>query len=373
MRIGIDAHPLSDQRRGIGNYVYNITKHLGMMDGENEYFLYSECDFELPFENHRWHKRIQPVPIFHRVDIIRWWFLQDARKRTIKDGIDIFWSTRALLPPYLPMKQVLTVYDLIWHYFPTTMSRGDFLICKLLAKKSIKRADHICSISEATAMSLEKVLHVKKSKISIVYPGSTEYHQSYCKDESAKYIADKFKTSENYILTVGTVQPRKNIEGLLKAFRVLLDDFNIDSQLLIAGGKGWQDSKIFETYKKLRFTERQVKFLGYVPDEDMPRLYSGAELFVFPSFYEGFGLPPLEAMAFGCPIITSNTSSLPEVVGDAGIMVGPSDTRGLAKAIMEVLSNKKIKNDLEQKSLERAKFFSWEKAAREMLFILSRV
>jgi len=367
MRIGIDASSLCIPRTGIGNYLYNILIKLKDIDNKNEYFLYSHIDFDLPFQDHHWHKRVKKGT-FKIPETI--WFSTIRRKWILKDKIDVFWEAGQILPSHLSSKKVLTIHDLVWYYFPETMQIMNFLISKFLTKRAIAQADHIIAVSRATARSLECLLHIPSDKISVIYEAANERYQFYNKGESAKYIAEKFKTSEKYILTVGTIEPRKNIENLLKAFRNLIDNFKFDYQLLIAGGKGWRNSNIYRTYKRLRFSEKEVKFLGYVPDNDMPRLYSGAKIFVFPSLYEGFGLPPLEAMACGTPVITSNSSSLPEVVGDAGIMFDPYNINEMGQAIYKVLNDNELMSNLRQKGLERVKLFSWEKAASETLRVL---
>jgi glycosyltransferase involved in cell wall biosynthesis len=204
-----------------------------------------------------------------------------------KDKIDILWGTRHMLPPYVPkrIRKVLTVHDLVWHYFPETMDRYNLLVMKLFADRSIRAADHIIAVSEATARGIVEAVGVPREKISVIYHGAGAY-VPLDRKSSAEYISSKYNTRQDYILTVGTVEPRKNLKTLLAVF----SQFRKEGvpQLLIAGASGWKTSSIYGEYQRLGLSEKEVKFLGYVPDEDMNRLYSGARLFLFPSVYEGF-------------------------------------------------------------------------------------
>ena len=198
----------------------------------------------------------------------------------------------------------------------------------------------------------------------MVYNGKNERFKPLNQKEVAE-VKQKYNLDFPFILFVGVLQPRKNIPTLIKAYYKLKKE-GIKDKLVITGGKGWQYKEIFETVERLNL-QKEVIFTGHIPDDDLPKLYNAADLFAFPSLYEGFGIPPLEAMACGIPVITSNTGSLPEVVGDAGIMVDPYDIDGLAKAMYEVLNNEGLKEEMVKKGLERAKMFSWKKCAKEVL------
>ena len=181
-------------------------------------------------------------------------------------------------------------------------------------------------------------------------------------------ILNNYGINEPGILYVGGLEPRKNVDGIITSFYKLKTRGVIHKLVIVSATKGHYYDKILRMIKKLKL-EKEVIFTGYVQPDDLPKVYNAADLFVFPSFYEGFGLPPLEAMACGCPVITSNTSSLPEVVGDAGIMVDPHHAEGLADAMHKVLNNDGLKQDMIKRGLKRAKMFSWEKAAKKTLKI----
>jgi glycosyltransferase involved in cell wall biosynthesis len=193
-----------------------------------------------------------------------------------------------------------------------------------------------------------------------------EYYPKNTKEISI--IKNKYNIKGEYILYTGTLEPRKNIVGILESYSMLLDEFKNEYSLVLAGGKGWLDDEIENKLNELK--DLNIVRTGYVEDDDLPALYSGATLFIYPSFYEGFGMPPLEAMACGTPVITSNNSSLPEVVGNAGIMVDAKDTRSLTKNIEKVLKSKKLQSEMSKKGLKQAKNFSWEKSAKKLLELI---
>jgi glycosyltransferase involved in cell wall biosynthesis len=366
MKIAVDSFPLTAKHiSGISNYLKNVLLNLIQIDSKNEYFLYCKNPVEFP-------KTANLKLRFGRLtkeNLPSWentvWLFTKGVWMMKKDKIDIFWGMRHMLPPILPIniKKVLTVHDIVWHYFPDTMSRYNLLVMKLLADRSIKISDHIITVSNTTAQAITDVLDIRRQKITVIYHGADQYIPLK-KEDSAEYISEKYKTNKAYVLTVSTIEPRKNLATLLMAFSKLKSD---GFQLLIAGASGWKNSPIYREYEELGLTENQVKFLGYIPDEDMNKLYSGALLFAFPSFYEGFGMPALEAMACGTPVISSNTSSLPEVVGDAGILLDPDDTDLWIETIRKVIDNEEIRCNMREKGLVRAKLFSWKKAAVETL------
>lgn len=374
MRIGIDAYPLVGQFTGIGRYIYNIIKNLEKIDKRNEYILYSHRNIQLPFpSNSRW-----------RVSIIKgflnrsgtFWMQTQARRKLKEDKIDLFWATAAILPLNLPssIKIVLTVHDLTWLYYPKTLKWDNRIIFPLFFKRSLVKADRIIAVSASTAKGIKEFIPELNNKVSVVYEGVGEEFRPFDKMEAKKYVSLKFGTSLRYILTVATIEPRKNLDNLLRAYaRIIKDNPNFDYQLLIAGAKGWKNLNIYKTYKELELSEKQVKFLGYVSDTDMAKLYSGAEVFILPSLYEGFGLPPLEAMASGTPVIASDIPVFREILDDAALLICPYNPEDIASGIHSVLTNKGLAEELRNKGLERVKLFSWEKTARKTLQIFEEL
>lgn len=368
MRIGIDGRPLCDNPAGIYRFLANVFRELQRLDETNEYYIYAEHDFALPLPSPRWQRRIlchQPPRFSNR------WGQIGMKHMIVQDGLDAFWGTFGLFPMGIPssVARVLTIYDLVWLRYPRTMGFRNYLAHRLLTGRSAVRADKIITISESTSTDLQHALGVRQEKVCVVYPAPEARYCPREQAEAARYIANKYQTRENYICAVGTVEPRKNLLTLLEAVKVVKNR-DLSVQLLVAGAPGWKNSGIYEAVKQLRLSECEVKFLGYVPDDDMPAFYCGARVFVFPSLYEGFGIPLVEAMACGVPIVASNVSSIPEVVQDAALLVSPRHPEEFAEAISRVSGDSSLRTSMILKGLRRASDFSWESAARKILNLL---
>lgn len=371
MNIGVDAYPLSQKKvSGISRYVLNIMNNLPLVDHTNKYFLYAKSGLK-DWENKGYfiRGRSSSSETCSSVENTAWLYTLGTFFMK-EDGIDLFWGTRHMLPPKLPrnIKKVLTVHDLVWHYFPKTMKFYYRMLFRCLGSHFIKSADHIISVSKSTASSLTNSFNISPEKVTVIYHAADSY-KLLDKQISSKKISEKYNVSRDYLLTVGTIEPRKNLKFILNVLSRLKNE---GLQLVVAGAIGWRTSSIFKEYSRLGLSDKHVKFLGYVPEEDMNTLYSGASLFLFPSIYEGFGLPPLEAMASGTPVISSNISSLPEVVGDAGILLSPFDAKGWMEAILSVISDSKLRQELIDKGLKRAKSFSWLTSAAETLKVFQK-
>lgn len=366
IRIGIDARPLSDPSAGITRVVTNIVRELEGIDQENLYFLYSNRSFQLPFGNLRWHKRIHTLASFVPSNL---WFQTEARRMVKQDNLDTFWAPAHILPVGLPAKirKILTVHDLVWKRYPETMEWRNSIVHRLFAERSVREADRITADSASTKRDLELLLRVRSTKIEVAHLGVSSHFRPHDPAVAAQCIARKFGVSEKYICAVGTVEPRKNLAALVEAIGILKKQGKLTHQLVVAGGKGWGKSKASEWIRNRELTEGDVRFLGFIPEEDLPLLYSGAALFVFPSIYEGFGLPLLEAMACGAPVASSNRSSLPEVAGDSGLYFDPGSVDEIASTIDRALSEPDLRRELAKRGAERARQFTWEACARIML------
>jgi glycosyltransferase involved in cell wall biosynthesis len=288
-----------------------------------------------------------------------------------RDKVEVFWGTSGVLPPGLPTraKTVLTVHDLVWHFYPDTMSRYNRIISAMLARSSIKRADIIIAPSFSTSKALESVLAVSTKRIRVVHEGVGEQFTPKDRDVARKFVADKYSVSAPYILAVGTIEPRKNIARLIEAFALFSRDSKRRYRLIVAGPSGWKTWATQASVERCQVRDR-IHFLGWVDSKDLPWLYSGAELFVFPSLYEGFGLPVVEAMACGCPVVVSNCSSLPEVAGEVGVKVNPMDPGDIREGMEAAIETR---DSLAARSLERASTFSWEKAAAATVRVIEEV
>ncbi|MFH1771956.1 MAG: glycosyltransferase family 1 protein [Candidatus Omnitrophota bacterium] len=375
MRIGIDAYPLAkDIKAGISYYSYYIIKNILEADSKNEYFLYNSSgkagNLDYPNLKVTSTFKVNPLNKFSTL-----WMLYFAKKQLIKDNIDIFWGIQGIIPLNLPdsIKTVSTIYDLTFFLFPATMSLDNYFVNKFFLKKAVRKVDRIFAISKSTANDVKKIfrgnIEEKMSAIHIGYNECQDVFGKIDKIEAGRYVVDKLGISDKYILFVGTIEPRKNIIGLLRAFKIIKSKYKLNHQLVIAGGKGWKVSNIFKVYKNLSFGENEVKFLGYVDEEALAMLYSGADLFVNPSFYEGFGMPSLEAMACGAPVVASDIPVFREVLGDAAYFTDSRNPESLAKAMQVVLTSGELRGSLCGKGKLRYQQFSWKESAKKILSI----
>ena len=373
MRIGIDASPILKEKAGVGCYVFNLIKHLSLIDQENRYVLFycHHTDIRnkiLKLSNPNFENKSILFPI--KIMKALWATVRLPKVNWFTHDVDLYHSTAFYLNPVSSGKSILTIFDLNflalrrftlwsgrWHYAPKI-------------KEYAKRCDSIVTVSESSKKEIIESLNVAPEKITVIYGGCSEIFQPGSDDGLKEWIKRKYQIKGDFILYVGTLEPRKNLKGLIQAYN--RSRAKEEFLLVLAGGRGWRYEHIFQLVKRLNL-EDQVIFTGYVPEFDLPGLYGSASLFVYPSFYEGFGLPPLEAMACGVPVIVSNTTSLPEVVGDAGIYVDPNDTEQISVSIDLVLSDPKLHRALSEKGIERAKLFSWEKTANETLTLYKKL
>jgi glycosyltransferase involved in cell wall biosynthesis len=372
MRIGIDVRPLSRPFTGIARYVSSILGELAKIDTKNSYYLYSDRDFPWEFGIPRWRKRVAAWP--------RWlpgslWVQTAGQRMILQDNLDTFWGPAHTLPLRLPanIRKVLTMHDVVWLRYPETMSFYNRQVTRLLAEKSVRQADQVVADSTATAADVQALLRVPASRIVVIYSGVSGHYHPHDHDRAVLYVAQRFEAQQDYICSVGTIEPRKNLLTLIEAFGMLRNRRQFQGQLLIAGGQGWGKTNIRRAMLKWGLGEKDVKLLGYVSEEEMPMLYSGAKAFVFPSLYEGFGLPLVEAMACGVAIVASNTSSIPEVVEDAALLVSPYDSEAMAAGILRLFNDTQLRAALIERGLRRAQGFTWEATARRVLHTLTGV
>jgi glycosyltransferase involved in cell wall biosynthesis len=371
MRIGIDAVPLRRQRTGIGNYIYGLLEWLPQVAPQNEYFVYSNRRVNLPPAFIASQEQTPQERIDSR---FRWcpgtiWLLCRCSNLIRKDTIDVFWATAAVLPPSLPpgILKIVTVYDLVWLRYPETTTSYNLLIQKMCARKAIAQADLILTISRTTQDELIETLAVPRSKTRVVYPVISERYKSQNPKDAAEYISNKYAVPARYMATLGTVEPRKNVAVLVRALRILKENGALNCPLLVAGANGWRNSNLFREIQASGLTQDDIRFLGYLPDEDLPFFYSGAQIFLFPSLYEGFGLPPVEAMACGAPVIASNAPCMPEVLGDAAILESPTCPQRFAAAITKVLQDENLRRSMRERGILRAGKFCSRASAQHLL------
>jgi len=367
MRIGIDARLVYYSQAGITQYTLRLIQGLAEIDRENEFIiLQSRKDKHTIAVDKPNFKRVSLwTPSHHR--------LEQYTLHIEISGLDLdVLHSPDFIPPFRSSyKSIITVHDLAFLLYPHFLTRESARYYGQI-DQAVKRADHIIAVSESTKRDTIRLLGVPEHKITVIYESANRIYQPINDHEILERTRDKYRINRDFILFVGTIEPRKNVPTLLRAYRQLLDSYKTDVKLVIVGRRGWLSEEVFTLVDQLKLGD-DVLFLGRVPIEDLLYLYNAAQLLVQPSFYEGFGLPPLEAMACGTPVVVSNVSSLPEVVGDAGVLVDPQEVSELTVAIWRVLTDSALRNDLITKGLRRARCFSWEKTALQTLELYQRV
>jgi glycosyltransferase involved in cell wall biosynthesis len=277
----------------------------------------------------------------------------------------IFHSPSFVSSPFIKCPTIMTIHDLNHLKFPEYYTKFHKYYYNYIVKSSASNAKKILTVSNFSKMEIVNWLKCDSEKVVVTYNGVDENFKVINDKDKLINIRKKYDLPQKFVLYIGNLKPHKNISNLIKAIKKINQEIT-----LVINGKS---NEILNKIIKENYLGNKVKFIGYVDDDDLLALYNLAELFVYPSLYEGFGLPPLEAMACGCPVITSNTSSLPEVVGDAGIMVDPYDVNEIAKAIDLILSNENLRNEMIERGLKQAKKFSWKKTAEETLKVYEDV
>lgn len=376
LSIGIDVSRTVGERTGVGSYALNLVKGLARIDQTNVYSLLPGFGSFVHPEYATLGVYLPPHPNFRlfsgrlpafRNGIGLW------ERDAACHGIDVVHSTAYAAPTVGQAKLIVTVHDLTFLTHPEHHTQENIDFCTRQTTLARERADLFVADSENTKRDLVKLLDIPEEKVHVIYLAVDETFRPITSASVRAEILKRYALPDRYLLFVGSIEPRKNLAMLLKVYAALLHSNTPGlPALAIAGASGWLNSSIHNMVKELKL-ERSVTFLGYVPDVELPALYSGATVFLYPSLYEGFGLPVLEAMSCGCPIIASNCSSIPEVVGDSGLLVNPHDPQDLKVALEQVLSDERLRRRLSAQALERASHFSLEKMASETLQVYREV
>ncbi|MGH7274625.1 MAG: glycosyltransferase family 4 protein [Nitrospiria bacterium] len=364
MRIAIDASPIFRPKGGIGWYTYHLVKYLMRIDQENEYFLYTTDMRDEGGEHLGGFNRNVRVVLAPKA--FRGW-------RGVWDRIDLYHGTNYRLPVSGSYRKIVTIYDMALARFPEFSRKlfGEHWSF-LRTRQTVQRADQVITVSQHAAKEIQELFEIPCERIAVIYGGVDEGFFPEPDPIRFAVLRERYGIhTDAYILAVGGSDPRKNLHTLLQAYH-RLSAIQKDYTLVVVGGIGGRGRDIYESITTLKLQNRMV-LTGYASVADLRVLYSMAALFVYPSLYEGFGLPPLEAMACGAPVITSNTSSFPEVVGNAALQIDPRDPDGLADAMNAVLEDESLAAGLRASGFDRVKCFSWERAARETLQVYHRV
>jgi glycosyltransferase involved in cell wall biosynthesis len=375
LRIGIDYTAAVHQRAGIGRYARGIVGALARQRSEHTFVLLvagSEGEAGLPLRDDHVpalgaNFHVRRLPLSRRFWTVFWQRLRVPLPADLLTGpVDVFHSPDYVLPPVRRGRKVVTIHDLSFLRYPEGAEPSLRRYLSAVVPRCATEADLVLADSENTRQDVVELLGIPAEKVDVVYPGVDQHFTVIEEGEALEEVKERYHLSYPFVLSVGTLEPRKNLIVLLDAYSVLKDRHSLRHRLVIAGGKGWLYEGIFDRVRELDL-EDEVVFLGFMPEEDLPGLYSLADVLVFPSLYEGFGLPPLEAMACGTPVVTSDSSSLPEVVGEAGLMVPADDPEALAGAIGQVLDDLDLRGDLIKRGLARAAQFSWHATGEKLL------
>lgn len=364
MRIGIDARLVDYSVAGIARYTIQLMEAMSAQCGSHRLVGIRSARSRVPSVTVTPGDTIRvQTPPHHRLE--RWalpWELRSA-------NLDLLHSPDFIPPRPGRWRSVVTVHDLAFIRMPSLLTGASRRYYGQI-RRAVREADAIIAVSRATADDLIHLVGAPSEKISVVYEAPDPAMRPIDRERATASVAERFDIRGQFVLFVGTLEPRKNLPALVQAFAQLRKDFPVS--LVLAGRNGWLSDDVFRTVKEQALTDGVI-FLEDFTAGDLGILYSAAEVLVLPSLYEGFGLPAVEAMACGTPVVVANTGALPEVVGDAGVLVRPDDPSDIAQGLGWVLGNPGFRENLSQRGLARAAEFSWERAAAETLAVYDRV
>ncbi|MFA7364938.1 MAG: glycosyltransferase family 1 protein [Patescibacteria group bacterium] len=370
MKIGVDIRVLMDKHySGVSIFSLNLLENLIKIDKLNTYSFFYNSFKSINIDEKFKKSSVQtfyPNKIFN-------YLMQDKlalpKIDSVLGGTDIFYMPHINFASLSDnTKKVITIHDLSFLTYPEFFSnRKNFWHKSLNIKKMLNKFDKIVSVSENTKKDLIEILGIEESRIEVVYPGLSTFKDVV----DDKNVLSKYNIKKDYILYLGTIEPRKNIVNLIKSYNILRDR-GFSESLVLAGSWGWKTKEISKEWLRSKYKE-DIVFTGYISEDEKPAFYKNAKIFVYPSLYEGFGFPPLEAMSFSVPVISSNNSSLPEVLQDAALLVNSDKNDELCEAMEFLLRDDNLRNNYIIKGKERCLDFSWEKTAMSYLNIFNKL
>jgi glycosyltransferase involved in cell wall biosynthesis len=367
VRIAIDARKLRDY--GIGTYVRNVLRHLSRIDRDTEYVLLCrerDCGVAAELgENFRAVAESSPAYSIREQLAVP----LDLRR----EGADLFHAPHYVLPPLTPCRSVVTIHDCIHLQFPEYLPNR---LGHVYARSSLWMAAHrsarVLTVSEASKRDILRHFGISPAKVHVIHNAIDEAYGQDPGDDEIGRVRERYQLHDPFVLYAGNIKPHKNLERLIEAFHLLRRGGLDHVKLVIIGDEISKYATLRRAVHRYKL-HQHVRFFGFVPDKTLAALYRLAGVFVFPSLYEGFGLPPLEAMASGTPVVTSNVSSLPEVVGDAAVLIDPYDPVAIEQAMRRVLTEPALRDDLRRRGYARVKEFSWERSVRRLRDVYSEV
>lgn len=369
MRIAIDAHSVGTGLGGNESYATNLITALAEIDQQNEYVLYVTRREAVERFQNRWPNFTVRTTLPH-TPLIRVPVTLSAELR--RRPVDVL-HVQYTAPPFVPCPVVTTIHDLSFEHFPETFKRRSTMQLRLTVRYTARKAAHVLTDSEYSRRDIVETYQIPNDLVTVAYAASPD-HFAPATEAEIQRIRRTYGIEGDYILAVGSIQPRKNLVRLMSAYSDLLAKWREAKlpKLVLVGKRAWLYNDTVKTIGQLQLS-KFVIMTGYVPETDLPGLYSGAQCFVYPSFFEGFGLPPLEAMKCGAPVIVGNRTSLPEVVGNAALLVDPFDIKAIASAIESVLKDPQLRESLKTKGFEQASRFTWRDTAAKTLSVYEKV
>jgi glycosyltransferase involved in cell wall biosynthesis len=369
LRIAIDAHSVGTGLGGNESYATNLIEALAEIDQSNRYILYVTKREAVERFSNRWPNFSVRSTLPH-TPLIRIPLTLSAELR--RNPVDVL-HVQFTAPPFSPCPVVVSIHDLSFEHLPETFKWRSRKQLRITVRRSAREASQVIALSEYARKDIIATYHVNPEKISAIPLAAPAHFRPIRNAEELQRVRQTYGIEGEYILSVGTIQPRKNLSRLVAAYsRLRWAKPGVKLPKLVLAGKcAWLYDETLRRIKELKISD-SVILPGYVPETDLPALYSGALCFIYPSYFEGFGLPPLEAMKCGAPVIVGDRTSLPEVVGDAGLLVDPFDVDALARAIETVIGDSNLRAELSVKGLARAKLFDWRETARQTLAVYKK-
>ena len=370
MRIAIDAHTVGTKLGGNESYAVNLIEALAQIDSVNQYTIYVTTSEARERFSSRW-PNFKVRSTLPHTPLIRIPLTLSAELR--KNPVDVL-HVQFTAPPFCPCPAVVSIHDLSFEHLPETFNRRSRTQLRLTVRHSARRAARILSLSEHTRQDIIETYRIEPHRVTAIPLAAPDHFHPITDNRELQRVRQIYGIDGDYILSVGSIQPRKNLARLVRAYALLRRNRSADKlpKLVLVGKCAWLYDETLRALDETNIKDTVV-LTGYVPESDLPALYSGALCFVYPSYFEGFGLPPLEAMKCGAPVIVGNRTSLPEVVGDAALAIDPFDINAIASALKKLVNDSGLRRELSIKGQCRASEFNWRETARKTLGVYKEV